>query len=304
MSHSERYHPTAEDRQLFQHVRDLVRFDPDRFKLTGAAIDHAYTSESLAGRVGEMIHENMVEDKLLPSAAMYEVETLDSVPLTLIGRFGVAWIDAFGDIKGHTSLSVLPDAEQIELASQRVLLAWLYLDPDHIKIARITSFQELQIAPYKDGMPPLWVADEKDIPDSGRRLIRHSDGSIGQDAYIWIPKLKEAYELLTRSPPKKEPVGNALVKPGDAAEEEEQPPALIETQRVTLVALATIDPSRLASIEDVCDAMPGADRISVRTARVAITKLIELDLAERPNGDKQGARLTIKGRRLATKLAD
>ena len=50
--------------------------------------------------------------------------------------------------------------------------------------------------------------------------------------------------------------------------------------------------------------MDPVDLLSERTTRAAIKRLCELDLAERPEGEKQGARLTLQGRRLATKIAD
>lgn len=87
-------------------------------------------------------------------------------------------------------------------------------------------------------------------------------------------------------------------------DEPEQPPALTKSERITLAALATFDPSRLASTLDVSEAMPAAERLSERTTRLAIKKLVKLGLAARPEGEKQGARLTISGKRLARQIAD
>jgi len=86
-------------------------------------------------------------------------------------------------------------------------------------------------------------------------------------------------------------------------EEACQVPALVDTERLTLLTLQTFDPSKLASAQDVSDAMDPAERLSERTIRKAIRALIELDLAERPEGGRQGARLTTPGRRLASKIA-
>lgn len=89
----------------------------------------------------------------------------------------------------------------------------------------------------------------------------------------------------------------------DEGEDEQQVPALTKAERATLLALATFDASRLASALEVSEAMPGVS-YSERSAREAIKKLVALNLAERPEGEKQGARLTIKGRRLASRLDD
>jgi len=86
-------------------------------------------------------------------------------------------------------------------------------------------------------------------------------------------------------------------------DDEQQVPALTKAERATLAALASFDPSRLASAIEVSEAMPGVS-YSERSVRKAIKKLVKLNLAERPEGEKQGARLTIKGRLLASKLAD
>lgn len=102
----------------------------------------------------------------------------------------------------------------------------------------------------------------------------------------------------------KEPQSNTAVSDDASGEDEQQTPALTKGERITLAALATFDASRLASAADVSGAMPGSERHSDRTTREAIRKLVELQLVERPEGEKQGARLTLKGRRLAAKLAD
>ncbi len=90
----------------------------------------------------------------------------------------------------------------------------------------------------------------------------------------------------------------------DETDNETQTPALTRSDRLTLCALATFDSSFLASSVNVAEAIPPADRISDRTVRESIKKLVGLRLAERPEGDKQGTRLTLRGRRLATKLAE
>jgi len=82
------------------------------------------------------------------------------------------------------------------------------------------------------------------------------------------------------------------------------PPALTRAEQLTLQALATFDPPDLASIDRVYKAMDPANRISERTIGKAIAKLVEVGLAERPEGARQGARCTLRGRRLVPMIAD
>lgn len=86
-------------------------------------------------------------------------------------------------------------------------------------------------------------------------------------------------------------------------EDEAQAPGLTKGESTTLHTLALIDPAVLASTSYVTDTMAAKERLSETTTRKAIKKLVSLGLAERPEGERQGARLTIKGRRLSNKLA-
>lgn len=109
--------------------------------------------------------------------------------------------------------------------------------------------------------------------------------------------LAESKEFTTNTP-------HPGVDPVDEHVEEYQTPALKKSERQTLCALGMFDASILASASDVAEEMEPADRLSTRTIHPAIARLVELDLAERPEGDRRGVRLTIKGRRLASKIAD
>lgn len=91
---------------------------------------------------------------------------------------------------------------------------------------------------------------------------------------------------------------------GGPDEDDQPPPALTVNEASVLRTLATFDPAELASAARVEAAMERASRISDKTIRVAIRRLVELGLAERPEGDRSGARLTIAGRRLVRKIAD
>jgi hypothetical protein len=91
---------------------------------------------------------------------------------------------------------------------------------------------------------------------------------------------------------------------GGSDEDDQPPPALTANEVSVLRTLAIFDPAELASAARVEAAMDRAERISDKTIRVAIRRLVELGLAERPEGDRSGARLTIAGRRLVRKIAD
>lgn len=92
--------------------------------------------------------------------------------------------------------------------------------------------------------------------------------------------------------------------PAPEEDEPRQDPALKNAERMTLLTLAVFDPSILASAAQIAEAMDPSERLSERTITPAIRKLVELGLAERPEGERQGARLTLRGRRLASKIAD
>ncbi len=89
-----------------------------------------------------------------------------------------------------------------------------------------------------------------------------------------------------------------------ATDPDEAPPALTENQSRVLQTMAHFDGSLLLSTKAIDDAMNAPERLSVETVRQCVAKLVEVDLAERPDGPRSGARLRNKGRRLAGKIAD
>jgi hypothetical protein len=99
---------------------------------------------------------------------------------------------------------------------------------------------------------------------------------------------------------------SADTKPPTLPAGDDQPsaPALTVNQTRVLQTMARFDPSRLLSSKTIADEMDATSRLSEETVRQCVGKLIGLRLAERPEGDRSGARLTIAGRRLAGKIAD
>ncbi|MEM8495759.1 MAG: hypothetical protein AAF663_10275, partial [Planctomycetota bacterium] len=98
-------------------------------------------------------------------------------------------------------------------------------------------------------------------------------------------------------------LGSQTARPAEAEDADHLSPlALPKNEQLTLQTLASFDPSLLNVTADICNAMSPSERLSERTVRTAINKLIDKGLAERPEGKKLGARATIKGRKLAEVL--
>ena len=93
------------------------------------------------------------------------------------------------------------------------------------------------------------------------------------------------------------------VSPTPAADLDEVSPALTENQSRVLQTMADFDGSLLLSAKAIAAAMKADVRLSEETVRQCVAKLVEVDLAERPDGPRSGARLNNKGRRLAGKIA-
>jgi len=96
----------------------------------------------------------------------------------------------------------------------------------------------------------------------------------------------------------------AAIDPPAEGEDEHPTEDIVLTanDEAVLTAMAEYDGSRLLTIADISrEARPA---VSERTAGGCIRKLIGHGLAERPGGQRQGARLTIPGRRHAHKIAD
>lgn len=90
---------------------------------------------------------------------------------------------------------------------------------------------------------------------------------------------------------------------GESDSDETAPPALTPNEISVLQALATFDPTELASAARIADAVDPSRRVSERSIVTIVRRLLELRLAERPMGDRSGARLTLQGRRIARRIA-
>ncbi|MBL9118593.1 MAG: hypothetical protein JNL80_01615 [Phycisphaerae bacterium] len=79
--------------------------------------------------------------------------------------------------------------------------------------------------------------------------------------------------------------------------------ALERRQLLVLRAIASKDPAELLTVAEIIESMPLVDRLSTRTVEIALNGLIEMGLAERPQGLRGGARATTRGRALARRSA-
>ncbi len=79
---------------------------------------------------------------------------------------------------------------------------------------------------------------------------------------------------------------------------------LTQAQAKILHAMAQFDARRLLPVTAIVEALPHESPLSDKTVRACLRKLIDCGLAERPEGERSGARLTMAGFRLAAKMTD
>jgi len=79
--------------------------------------------------------------------------------------------------------------------------------------------------------------------------------------------------------------------------------ALTVNQSQVLQTMALFDGSRLLSCKMIAGEMDVTTRLSEETVRQCVDKLRKSHLAERPEGNRSGARLSNAGRKLAGKIA-
>jgi len=77
--------------------------------------------------------------------------------------------------------------------------------------------------------------------------------------------------------------------------------SLTKNALIVLQTMAAFDGSRLLSVNSIQEATPIDDIISHQTIRAILQKFIAAGYAERPEGQRQGSRLTNQGRKLARK---
>jgi len=152
------------------------------------------------------------------------------------------------------------------------------------------------------GLPPL-PPDFRTYTEAMSKRIGELR-SISVTALDTVPTVSVAPGLPGR-PQRAAAAVDVLTKcPDPSADADESlSPALTENESSVMHAMHRYDASLLLSTHKIGETMKMAGRLSVRTIELIVKKLIGLGFAERPEGNRKGARLTMAGRRLVPKIA-
>lgn len=181
----------------------------------------------------------------------------------------------------------------------------------------LSDGRHVEHATYMDGGTATKVSQ----PDGHERLVVITPTTSARPSPDPDPQelLREALDFAAQIVGKREPARakvNALrrrlaglgaltsqvpkVIAGDDNAGQEQ--ALTANERLVMKAMDSFDPSSLVTILRVIEAMDASERLSDHPVRHVIRRFIDLGLAERPEGDRGGVRLTPRGRRLPSKI--
>ncbi len=93
---------------------------------------------------------------------------------------------------------------------------------------------------------------------------------------------------------------SAVPSGGEGDGDDEQPHGLSQSARAVVRAMVSFIPENPATLDEIAGAMPVQRRLSTKTIGKALAvELIPRYLAERPHKGRDGARLTLRGRKLA-----
>lgn len=151
---------------------------------------------------------------------------------------------------------------------------------------------------------PPTGANPRASDNAGEQTNSMNVGNWGEGGEALAKAFAPMFQMMFEQMQAKQAAEEQDADASSADDEVDQVPALTESERITLCALNTFDAAMLASATRIGEAIEPAKRLSDRTITKAIGRLIQLGLAERPQGDRQGARLTLRGRRLVAKVAD
>jgi len=170
-----------------------------------------------------------------------------------------------------------------------VSLAWLSRDP---------RMDNAYSAIVNAGLPPDGAPTPLGAPLWASALPIIADGATGLCPSFELQGIlrDRLNRLATRL--------GSLIHPPESTANSSEVPAFTKSQRRVIQAMGRFDGSYLLSSEGIANAMEKADRLSERTIGPIVVALIELGMAERPEGHRKGSRLTTKGRQFASKIAD
>ncbi len=115
--------------------------------------------------------------------------------------------------------------------------------------------------------------------------------------------ITEIYAMLVRLDPEAQPHEQAVTGRAVVDDTESALPAFTQNELAVLRTLGGLNGSELATAARIEAAMELGERVSKRSIGVILQRLIKLGLAERPEGERDGIRLTLAGRKLLRKIA-
>lgn len=148
-----------------------------------------------------------------------------------------------------------------------------------------------------------WNAMQAARPGANHQRFHAGDVVSAND----LAKLESAAKLLRLKAPPAPSTAAPILPAGSGARAsngDDAGPALTPNRARVLQAMALFDPSRLVSSRMIAEEMAAPVRLSEETVRQCVGWLIESELAERPVGERSGARLNTRGRKLAGQIAD
>jgi len=253
--------PSFSDEELFlldQIIKEVVDH-PDDYREIGRWLDEHYSATA--------IRKRKADEPDRPYLKTHELETY------------VRFRMVIEDIKcDRINFQRMESQERLFQARKLLLILWLLIDPDaHTRKLGISRFEDWAWNRPIDGMPD-------GVPGRWYEQVFEFD----KNTDYWLPLAKEALSVVTNarshvndnhkhpfpsngsselqqqaSMPRPRPDAKTTV--GVESDEPEQPPALTEPQRITLVALNGIDASKLASVARISDAIDQAQLLSEET---------------------------------------
>lgn len=147
------------------------------------------------------------------------------------------------------------------------------------------------------------------ITETGERLERDKLDEVS----VWYSETIEAVEVslrcveaLLEAIPGGATSPSGVGEGSQGAEEEKTSDgtelSLTQREAGVLNAMATANVGELLPVQAICRNIPAGYPCSERTVREAVRDLIKKKLAERPEGERRGARLTTEGRRFSKKV--
>lgn len=201
-------------------------------------------------------------------------------------------LDSTADVEARRAVWADADRRLMESTADRVV---------ELEVAGLGSLSariEARVARAREAIrtEPYRLQSDPDADELTLDLLR--------DASVMVDATDRRVPPQAAAPVSETPAGGAGNEGFGDGDAEVKVPPLTENEVAVITTLARFDPVRLASVAMIESEMDAGSRRSPRKIGEAVNRLIELELAERPRGDRSGARLTTAGRRVARKVAD